>query len=116
LAAAQQALRTGGAQAVMGAGQARQAFTQQQMDAIRAIGQQKLGITSGALGLQPANIGGTTTQPYYTNPLASGAGIALAGSQALKNLGMIGAATPAAAATEATLWDALGTAASTAFV
>ena len=100
LAAQQQALRTGGAQAVMGAGQARQALTQQQMDAIRNIGQQKLGITSGALGLQPANIGGTSTSPYYTNPLATGAGVALAGSQALKNLGMISAA-PAIASTAA---------------
>ena len=100
LASIQQALRTGGAQAVMGAGQARQALTQQQMDAIRNIGQQKLGITSGALGLQPANIGGTSTSPYYTNPLATGAGVALAGSQALKNLGMISAA-PAIASTAA---------------
>ena len=106
LAAQQQALRLGGAQAVMGAGQARQALTQQQMDAYRNIGMQKLGVTSGALGLQPANLGGPSTSPYYTNPASTAAGLGLAGSQIYRNLGM-GTAAAASAAPTAGAFDAL---------
>jgi hypothetical protein len=81
LAAQQQALRLGGAQAVMGAGGARQAADQQQMDAIRNIGLQRLGIVQSSLGAQPANLGGTVSTPMYSNPGAGALGGALAGFQ-----------------------------------
>jgi hypothetical protein len=81
LAAQQQALRLGGAQAVMGAGGARQAMDQQQMDAIRNIGLQRLGIVQSSLGASPANLGGTVSTPMYSNPGAGALGGALAGAQ-----------------------------------
>jgi hypothetical protein len=81
LAAQQQALRLGGAQAVMGAGGARQAADQQQMDAIRNIGLQRLGIVQSSLGAQPANLGGTVSTPTYSNPASGALGGALAGGQ-----------------------------------
>lgn len=81
LAAQQQALRLGGAQAVMGAGGVRQALDQQQMDAIRNIGLQRLGIVQSSLGAQPANLGGTVQTPMYSNPAAGALGGALAGAQ-----------------------------------
>jgi hypothetical protein len=81
LAAQQQALRLGGAQAVMGAGGARQAADQQQMDAIRNIGLQRLGIVQSSLGANPANLGGTVATPMYSNPGAGALGGALAGAQ-----------------------------------
>lgn len=81
LAAQQQALRLGGAQAVMGAGGARQALDQQQMDAIRNIGLQRLGIVQSSLGAQPANLGGTVQTPVYSNPASGALGGALAGAK-----------------------------------
>jgi hypothetical protein len=81
LAAQQQALRLGGAQAVMGAGGARQAQEQQQMDAIRNIGLQRLGVVQSSLGAQPANLGQVATTPYSQNVGAGLLGGALAGSQ-----------------------------------
>lgn len=81
LAAQQQALRLGGAQAVMAAGGARQAADQQQMDAIRNIGLQRLGIVQSSLGATPANLGGTVSTPTYSNPAAGALGGALAGAQ-----------------------------------
>ena len=81
LAAQQQALRLGGAQAVMGAGGARQAFDQQQADAIRNIGLQRLGIVQSSLGAQPANLGMASSTPYTQNVGAGLLGGALAGSQ-----------------------------------
>jgi hypothetical protein len=81
LAAQQQALRLGGAQAVMGAGGARQAMDQQQMDAIRNIGLQRLGIVQSSLGASPANLGGTVSTPNYSNPASGALGGALAGGQ-----------------------------------
>jgi hypothetical protein len=81
LAAQQQALRLGGAQAVMGAGGARQAMDQQQMDAIRNIGLQRLGIVQSSLGASPANLGGTVSTPTYSNPASGALGGALAGGQ-----------------------------------
>jgi len=81
LAAQQQALRLGGAQAVMGAGGARQALDQQQMDAIRNIGLQRLGIVQSSLGAQPANLGQVATTPYSQNVGAGALGGALAGFQ-----------------------------------
>jgi hypothetical protein len=81
LAAQQQALRLGGAQTVMGVGSARQAAEQQQMDAIRNIGLQRLGIVQSSLGAQPANLGGTVSTPTYSNPASGALGGALAGAQ-----------------------------------
>jgi hypothetical protein len=81
LAAQQQALRLGGAQAVMGAGGARQALDQQQADAIRNIGLQRLGVVQSSLGAQPANLGMTSQTPYTQNVGAGLLGGALAGSQ-----------------------------------
>jgi hypothetical protein len=81
LAAQQQALRLGGAQAVMAAGGARQALDQQQMDAIRNIGLQRLGVVQSSLGAQPANLGMVATTPYSQNPAAGALGGALAGAK-----------------------------------
>jgi len=96
LAAQQQALRLGGAQAVMGAGGSRQALEQQRMDAARNIGLQKLGVVQSSLGAQPANLGLVTQTPYTQNVGAGLLGGALAGSQ-LAGLtgGAIGAGTGA---------------------
>jgi hypothetical protein len=91
LAAQQQALRLGGAQAVMGAGGARQALDQQQMDAIRNIGLQRLGIVQSSLGAQPANLGGTVQTPMYSNPAAGALGGALAGASIAGMPGMAAA-------------------------
>lgn len=90
LAAQQQALRLGGAQAVMGAGGARQAADQQQLDAIRNIGLQRLGIVQSSLGASPANLGGTVSTPTYSNPAAGALGGALAGGQLFGPVGAIG--------------------------
>ena len=81
LAAQQQALRLGGAQAVMGAGEARRALDQQQMDAIRNIGLQRLGVVQTSLGAQPANLGQSVSTPMYSNTGAGLLGGALAGAQ-----------------------------------
>jgi hypothetical protein len=90
LAAQQQALRLGGAQAVMGAGGARQAQEQQQMDAIRNIGLQRLGVVQSSLGAQPANLGMQATTPSYSNPASGALGGALAGGQLFGPVGAIG--------------------------
>jgi len=90
LAAQQQALRLGGAQAVMAAGGARQALDQQQMDAIRNIGLQRLGVVQSSLGAQPANLGMVATTPYSQNVGAGLLGGALAGSQLAGTLGVTG--------------------------
>jgi hypothetical protein len=96
LAAQQQALRIGGGQAVMQAGEARRALDQQQLDAIRNIGLQRLGIVQSSLGAQPANLGMQATTPYTQNVGSGLLGGALAGSQ-LAGLtgGAIGAGTGA---------------------
>jgi hypothetical protein len=90
LAAQQQALRLGGAQAVMGAGGARQALDQQQMDAIRNIGLQRLVVVQSSLGAQPANLGMQSTTPQYSNPASSALGGALAGGKLFGVPGAIG--------------------------
>lgn len=79
-----------GAQAVMGAGTARQQLEQARLDAARNIGLQKLGVTQSALGLQPGNIGGTTTQPTYQNQAAGALGGAMAGYQMFGPWGAVG--------------------------
>jgi hypothetical protein len=70
-----------GAQLVMGAGGARQQLEQQRLDAARNIGLQRLGVVQSALGTQPANLGGTTSQPTYRNQAAGALGGAAAGYQ-----------------------------------
>ena len=82
------------AQTMMGLGGARQQLSQQQLDAARNLGLQRLGVMSGALGLQPANLGGTTSTPYYTNPGAGALGGALAGAQLAGVAGMPAFLTP----------------------
>jgi hypothetical protein len=56
-----------GLQTSLGLGTTRTALEQARLDALRSLGTERLGITSGALGLQPANVGGTTSQPLYNN-------------------------------------------------
>jgi hypothetical protein len=70
-----------GAQAVMGAGSASQQLEQQRLDAARNIGLQRLGVVQSALGTQPANLGGTTSQPTYRNQTSGALGGALAAYQ-----------------------------------
>ena len=68
-------LNIAGLQTSMGLGAQRDALRQAELDAARNIELERLGITSGALGLQPARTGETSTQPLYT----SGVGSALSG-------------------------------------
>ena len=77
----QQNLGMSGAQAVMGAGQAQQQFTQQQLDALRGIGVEKLGVAQSGLSASLPNLGQTATQPTYKNPISSLFGGALGGYQ-----------------------------------
>jgi hypothetical protein len=79
---AQQARQIGrqGAMDVMGLGGARQQLTQQQLDAIRNIGLERLGISQGALSGQIPNLGMTQETPLYRNTGSSILGGALAGS------------------------------------
>jgi hypothetical protein len=70
-----------GAQAAMGAGEARRKLLQDQMDAQRNIGLQKLQVAQSALGQNLPNLGTTETQPYTKNPLTGAFGGALAGSK-----------------------------------
>jgi hypothetical protein len=59
----------------LGLGAQRDALRQAELDAARNLELERLGITSGALGMQPANLGGSSSQPLYT----SGIGSALSG-------------------------------------
>jgi len=78
-----------GGRNVMQLGGARQAFEQQQLDAIRNIGLQKLGIVQSSLGANPANLGGTTQTPYSRNVASGALGGALAGGQLFGPYGAI---------------------------
>lgn len=49
----------------------RDARRQAELDAIRNAPLERLAITGGALGLQPANTGGTSTQPLYSSTVGS---------------------------------------------
>ncbi len=63
---------------VLGLGGARQQLTQQELDAIRNIGIERLGVaTAGAM----PNLGMTQTSPVYRNYGAGALGGALAGAQ-----------------------------------
>jgi len=79
-----------GGQNVLALGGARQALEQQQLDAIRNIGLQKLGIVQSSLGANPANLGGTTQTPYTRNAASGALGGALAGGQMFGPIGAIG--------------------------
>ena len=81
LGAQQQGLRYAGGQAVMGAGGARQQLLQQQLDAQRNIGLQKLQVAQSALGMGLPNLGTSTTTPYTKNVGAGALGGAAAGYQ-----------------------------------
>jgi len=70
-----------GGQNVLALGGARQALEQQQLDALRNIGIQRLGVSQSALGFNPASLGGSTTTPTSRNIGASLLGGGLLGSQ-----------------------------------
>ena len=71
LGAQQQNLGLTGANAVMEAQMRQQALLQARLDAARNLGTERLAITGGALGLQPANVGQTSTQPLYSSTAGS---------------------------------------------
>lgn len=60
-----------GLQTSLGLGTTRTALEQARLDALRNLGTERLGITGGALGLQPANVGQTSSQPLYTSTAGS---------------------------------------------
>jgi len=92
LAAQQQNLGIVGSQAVMNAEAQRQALEQAKLDAARNLSLERLGISQSALGLQPANLGGTTTTPIYKNQSASALGGALSGGMLGNMIGGAGGA------------------------
>jgi hypothetical protein len=98
LGAQQQNLGLGGAQAVMGVGSAQQQMTQAQLDALRGIGLEKLGITQQAMSTALPNAGSSQTSPTYKNPLSSALGGALGGYQLGAFPGMAAIGGPAGAA------------------
>jgi len=60
-------------------GALRQQYEQSKLDAARNLGLERLGVSQGALSLQPS--AGTQRAPLYTNPSASALGGALGGAQ-----------------------------------
>lgn len=81
LAQQSRALGRQGALDVMGLGGARQQFSQQQLDALRNIGLERLGVAQGALSMNLPNLGMTESRPLYRNQAAGALGGALAGAQ-----------------------------------
>ncbi len=81
LAQAARQMDLAGLSNVMNLGLTRQQFAQQQLDALRNLPLQRLGITQSALTAQPANLGQISTTPYYRNVGAGALGGALAGAQ-----------------------------------
>lgn len=69
-----------GLQTALGLGTQRDVLAQARLDAMRNLPLERLAITGGALGLQPANTGGTQTTPLYSSPLGSALGGALSGA------------------------------------
>jgi hypothetical protein len=67
--------------------QLKQQYEQQKLDATRNLGLERLNVAQGALSLQPANIGGSTTTPIYQNQAASALGGALGGATLGKLIG-----------------------------
>lgn len=86
--------------------QLQQQYEQQKLDAARNIGLERLNVAQGALSLQPANIGGSTTTPIYQNQTASALGGALGGATLGKLIG--GTANPEYAGYGAGLGGLLG--------
>jgi len=70
----QQTMGLEGARAVLGAGTARQQLTQQELDAMRGIGLEKLGITQGAMSTALPNAGSSTSTPTTRNALSGALG------------------------------------------
>jgi len=64
-----------------------QQYEQQKLDAARNLGLERLNVAQGALSLQPARIGESTTTPLYQNTTASALGGALGGAQLGKLIG-----------------------------
>jgi hypothetical protein len=64
-----------------------QQYEQQKLDAARGLPLERLNIAQGALSLQPANIGGSTTTPLYQNTTASALGGALGGASLGRMIG-----------------------------
>ena len=60
-----------GLQTSLGLGTTRTQLEQARLDALRNLGTERLAITGGALGLQPARTGETTTQPLYSSTAGS---------------------------------------------
>jgi hypothetical protein len=83
-----------------------QQYEQQKLDAQRNLGLERLNVAQGALSLQPANIGGSTTTPLYQNTTASALGGALGGATLGKLVG--GTANPEYAGYGAGLGGLLG--------
>ena len=83
----QTAMQMAGGQAMMGLGGTRQQFAQQQMDAARNLGLERLGIMQSALGLQMPGLGSTQTmsQPMYSNPAGGALGGALGAAALTSN-------------------------------
>jgi hypothetical protein len=67
--------------------EARRQYEQQKLDAVRNLGLERLNVSQSALGLQPANLGGTSTTPVYKNTGASVLGGALSGGVLGKMIG-----------------------------
>lgn len=80
LAQQSRALGRQGAMDVMGLGGARQQLAQQQLDALRNIGLERLGISQAGLSLNPPNLGGSQSTPLYQNRAAGALGGALGGA------------------------------------
>ena len=70
----QQTMGLEGARAVMGAGAAQQQLTQQELDAMRGIGVEKLGISQGAMSTALPNAGSSTSTPTTRNALSGALG------------------------------------------
>jgi len=70
----QQTMGLEGGRAVMGAGSARQGLSQQELDAMRGIGVEKLGITQGAMSTALPNAGSSTSTPTTRNALSGALG------------------------------------------
>jgi len=90
---AQQARQIGrqGAMDVIGLGGARQQLSQQQLDAMRNIGLERLGISQSALSGNLPNLGGTESRPVYRNVGSNILGGSLFGSTIGKNIEGLGA-------------------------
>jgi hypothetical protein len=69
-----------GLQTSLNLGTARTALEQARLDALRNLGTERLAITSGSLGIGIPNIGGSTSQPLYSNVAGSALSGGLTGS------------------------------------